>query len=489
MKNFAKVVMFLISVAIISCSCGKEEEPSGYQPKKIKITKSELNMMVGDKEALKVSLTPSVANLPTVTWVSSDPLVASVNNGTVVALSAGKTTISATCMGLTAETKVTVTEPTANEGHIIYNLNPKSTNKSDELLVGGAGSYTDDGLLVNKTGERVMLNRYYALAARKGCYEICPSPDAVIKFSASQENFRSWVNVPEKTLTIAGSPENLVAKVDFLEGDRDYLVEVINEYNRSTLRITDIASGKSAYVSGVTDGAGGCGQGAIHSGPTYGMHWDHYCFTLEKGRQMLVKRLYVCSLKNDVKLLIYGDSLSQPEGYFPASTFPRAWTQQILSKLGGSGISSGRGGGTINDVLNYIKNELPYIKTKYVMVTIGTNGGNTEANLTELVEYIESCGAIPILNNVACNESATQIEINQLIAKVREKKKINGCRFDIATSVSKDGLVVNKNMMFWEDYTNYPAPLTGWQIYHHPNELGGDAMFAQTLIDIPEIYE
>ena len=71
-------------------------------------------------------------------------------------------------------------------------------------------------------------------------------------------------------------------------------------------------------------------------------------------------------------------------------------------------MSSGRRG-TITMVLDYIKNELPYIDAKYVMVTIGTNGGNTEKNLTELVHYIREQGAIPILNNIPCNESGTQI--------------------------------------------------------------------------------
>src|SRR3546814_1832044 len=63
------------------------------------------------------------------------------------------------------------------------------------------------------------------------------------------------------------------------------------------------------------------------------------------------------------------------------------------------------------------------------MVTIGTNGGNTEENLSELVEYIQSQGAIPILNNIPCNESGTQIPINAVIEKVRQKYGINGCKF------------------------------------------------------------
>lgn len=490
MKKLKSILLLLLSFTVIACGCSKNAENSGYQVKKISVSKSELTMMVGDKESLKASVVPSVAVQPTFSWISQDPSVASVSAGVVKAVGAGKTVITVSAMGKNADIKVTVTEPQSSEGHVIYNLNPKTDNQSPELLLNGAGMYTNEGLLINKTGQRVMLDRYYALAERKGCYEIRPSADAVMKFSASQENFRSYVNIPEKTITLCGSPKNLVVNADFLEGDRDYLVEAINEYNRSTLRITDIKSGKSAFVSGVSDGTGGCGKGSINNeSSSYGMHWDHYCFMLDGGSQMLVKRLYVCSLKNDVQLLIYGDSITQPEGYFPVSIFPRAWTQQVIAKLGGNAIGSGRGGGTINEVLNYIKNELPYIKTKYVMVTIGTNGGDTEENLSELVDYIKSCGAIPILNNIPANESGTQIEINRIISKVREKKGVNGCRFDIATSINGDGLEVDKSKMFWEDYTGYPAPMTGWQIYHHPNELGGDAMFAQTLIDIPEIYE
>jgi hypothetical protein len=185
-----------------------------------------------------------------------------------------------------------------------------------------------------------------------------------------------------------------------------------------------------------------------------------------------------------VKLLIYGDSITQPEGYFPTADFPQAWTQLIISRLGGNAMSSGRGGGTIHTLLEYIKNELPFIHTKYVMVTIGTNGGNTAENLTELVAYIKSQGAIPILNNIPCNESGTQIENNKLIEKIRQEQAINGCLFDIATSLSNDEIKVDQSLMYWEDYSGS----YGWQIYHHPNEKGGKKMFERTLIDIPEIY-
>lgn len=184
-------------------------------------------------------------------------------------------------------------------------------------------------------------------------------------------------------------------------------------------------------------------------------------------------------------MLIYGDSISQPEGYFPTADFPESWTQMIINRLKGNAMSSGRGGGTVTMVLDYIKNELPYIEAKYVMVTIGTNGGNTEDNLTELVNYIRGQGAIPILNNIPCNESGTQIENNRLMEKVRKKLAIKGCKFDLPTSINGDGKEVNKSLMYWEDYSNS----YGWQVYHHPNEKGGKKMYERTLTDIPEIYE
>jgi hypothetical protein len=202
------------------------------------------------------------------------------------------------------------------------------------------------------------------------------------------------------------------------------------------------------------------------------------------GTSVLVKQITVYALKGHVKLLIYGDSITQPEGYFPTADYPQAWTQRIIEKLNGNAVSSGRSGGNINDVLERIKNELPFVKAQYVMVTIGTNGGNTEKNLSELVEYIISQGAVPILNNIPCNEHGTQVDVNRMIEKVRQKYRINGCRFDLATSLNNDGREVDKTTMWLEDYTN------GWgQIYHHPNVKGGRKMFERSLADVPELYE
>jgi hypothetical protein len=353
-----------------------------------------------------------------------------------------------------------------------------------ELSVNGMGTYTADGLRITACGNTVQLNRYYALAERMAQYRVKFSADARAVFRSSLGDFNAYVDVPNRRISIATDPVR-EKTVDFLQGDREYTVEIYHVYQQAKVRIIDEQTGEEAEIAVVNDGGGGVGAGVVNPGGfNVGMQWDHYCFGMEGGTSMLVRQITVYALKSSVKLLIYGDSVTQPEGYFPTADFPLSWTQRIIGRLNGYAMSSGRGGGTINTVLEYIKNELPYIRAQYVMVTIGTNGGNTEANLSELVEYIRSQGAIPILNNIPCNESGTQIAVNRVVRQVWQKYGIKGCRFDFATSLNGDGQEVDKTMMYWENYTN------GWgEIYHHPNEKGGRKMFERTLIDLPELYE
>ena len=365
-------------------------------------------------------------------------------------------------------------------------LHDKQLNNKDiipEILVNEAGVYMDEGLMLTEKGKIAKLNKFYALAERMVRYKVRFSHDAKAVFRSSEGDFTVFLDLPEKQISIGTNPMT-IRKIESLSGDKDYLIEIEHIYQQSSVRLIDLEMKDTVEVSVINDGQGGCGAGALQKGFGVGMQWDHYCFGLNSGTSMLIKQISVFSLKDHVKLLIYGDSITQPEGYFPTADFPQAWTQLIISRLGGNAMSSGRGGGTIHTLLEYIKNELPFIHTKYVMVTIGTNGGNTAENLTELVAYIKSQGAIPILNNIPCNESGTQIENNKLIEKIRQEQAINGCLFDITTSLSNDEIKVDQSLMYWEDYSGS----YGWQIYHHPNEKGGKKMFERTLIDIPEIY-
>ncbi|MEC3881653.1 SGNH/GDSL hydrolase family protein [Parapedobacter sp. 10938] len=363
---------------------------------------------------------------------------------------------------------------------ILYNQ-VLSENRDYPELLGTNLTYTDDGLHLRENDQLVKLNKYFALGRRLIRYHVRLSADAEMVFSSNEGDFSAQVDMGSKRIGIATTPA-LYKQVDFLDASHEYLVEIHRDYQTSGIRIVDLFTGQSAELFATMDGGGGVGRGMVQSGFYVGLQHDYYCFGLKKGSDAWVKQLIVESKETDLTLLIYGDSITEPEGYFPTEDFHQSWTQLIINRVQGKAMSSGRGGTTIHQLLDRIKNELPYIKAKYVMVTIGTNGGNTEENLSELVAYIKSQGAIPILNNIPANESNTHIDANVMIEKIRQKYGIKGCRFDLATSADHDGKDVDQTTMYFEDYD--------WgKIYHHPNVKGSKLMFLRTLIDVPEIYK
>ena len=497
MRRLQHLLTILLLPLLLSCGCGKQGGASGYRIEGLVLNKTSLEMVEGDVVELKAYPKPSVANALTLSWSSSDPAVATVAGGVVTAVAVGQAMISVAYQTAKAEIPVTVTAkqpaPVAEFARsVMYDQKIGSLNKPAEVELNGMAAWQEGGLLVNKTGGIVKLNRFYALAERAVRYRIVPTGDAVCLFRSSEGDFQARVDVPGKKISIMTTPVT-TAEAAFLAADKEYEVEIQHIYQKQILRVKDVASGTVAEVVAVNDGEGGCGQGKVNNGFYVGPGWDHYCFGLVSGTSMLVSRITVESLKDKVRLLIIGDSITQPEAYYPTADFPQAYTQLLIERLGGRAMSSGRGGGTINTLLEYVPHELPYIQADYVMVTIGANGGNTEANLTQLVKMIQDCGSIPILNNMPCNESGTQNNAefggNPLIRQVRAKLGLKGAELDKATSLAGDGMAVDKSKMYWEDYTGYPAPMTGWQIYHHPNPNGGQAMFRQIVKDLPEIFE
>lgn len=365
---------------------------------------------------------------------------------------------------------------------ILYNKDLHDQASYPELILGTSGvHYTPKGLSITSRGNLVKLNNYYALAGRQVRYHVRLSKDAVGVFQSDKADFKAVVDMPAKKISIATNPVTEV-KVGFLNAEHDYLIEIHRNYQQAKIRIIDLYTGQSAETTATMDGSGGHGSGAVGKGFHVGRQYDYYCFGLDSGSSMIIRRITVMAKANDFHLLLYGDSITEPEGYFPTSEFSKSWTQLIMNNMAGKCMSSGRGGTTIVELMERIKNELPYVRARYVMVTIGTNGGNTEQNLGELVEYIRSQGSVPILNNIPSNESGSQIPINAMIEKVRNKYGINGCRFDLATSINHEGKQVDNSTMWFEDYD--------WgKIYHHPNVKGSLLMYTRTLVDIPEIYE
>ncbi len=364
---------------------------------------------------------------------------------------------------------------------VLYNNVLSANGVYPELLGATNAQFTKSGLRIHEKGTLVKLNYYYALAERLVRYHVRLSGDCKAAFRSDKGDFEAFVDMRNKRIVIETNPRTEMV-ADFLDAGHEYIVEIHRSYQTSGLRVIDLFTGDVAEITATMDGTGGVGEGAVGTGFFVGRQYDYYCFGLAAGTEMLVKQICVLARKSDLTLLIYGDSITEPEGYFPTADFPKSWTQLVMQHMAGKAMSSGRGGTTISELLERIKNELPFIKAKYVMVTIGTNGGNTEENLSELIEYIQSQGSIPILNNIPANESGTQILANVMIEKIRQKYGIKGCKFDLATSINYNGRDVDELTMYYEDYD--------WgKIYHHPNVKGSNLMYLRTLIDVPEIYQ
>ena len=355
---------------------------------------------------------------------------------------------------------------------------------ADVLFEEGVNAvYHDEGLCVEAGQGRVRLDRYYSLGRRSVRYVATFSEDAVAQFYTVPSVVPFCVDMHAHRIIVGCQPEAW-KKIEWLVPDEQYLVEIDHEYGTNISRITRLTTGESEEIVLTTDGPGGSYAGMLNTPFNAGPMWDYYAFDVQQGT-MTVSRMSVIAGACDLTLLIYGDSITDPEDYYPASQLPGSWTQLVMGHVQGRALSSGRSGTNVPEILLRIRNELPYVKAKYVMITIGTNGGNTAENLSELIEYIIAQGSIPILNNIPCNESGTQTSVNELLESMRQKYGLNGCRFDLATSLAGDGLEVDKSMMFFENLMD----VFGKDIFHHPNTKGARQMFVRTLIDVPEIYD
>lgn len=361
---------------------------------------------------------------------------------------------------------------------ILYNRELVPGVSIPEWLGVTSSNIDSHGLEISSTG--AILNKDYGLAQRTLSVFCTFTNTTLAKITAyATEDTILLIDCANKTFNL----NNLEGvSIPFFDASHKYNVIIERDYQKMSVSIIDMFTGDIAEHTYVNNGTGGVGQGAEGVAYITGMLHDFPRFDCVSGGSWHISKLQVLAKASNYDVMFYGDSITEGEAYFPTDKFPKHWIQQIISKSSLKCVASGRGGGQISGVISRIANELPFVKSKYVVVTIGTNGGNTEENLSQLIEYIISVGSIPILNHIPCNESGTQVGVNALIDLIRAKYGIKGADFDLCTSLAGDGKSVNTEEMWWENYSSTN------NVYHHPNVKGSTAMLAQALKDIPEIF-
>ena len=103
-----RILLVFAAVALLVACQGKENPSGGGEVTAISLNKTSITLEKGGNEVLSVSFTPSNASDKTVSWVSSDPGIATVSDGIVVGVATGSTEIIAKCGNATAKCAVTV---------------------------------------------------------------------------------------------------------------------------------------------------------------------------------------------------------------------------------------------------------------------------------------------------------------------------------------------------------------------------------------------
>lgn len=266
-----------------------------------------------------------------------------------------------------------------------------------------------------------------------------------------------------KTINIAPAnngatiPETVLQSADIssiVDYNLTYILEVGRKQRELYAKITNYYTGKSieSIVSESDLGDYSYPAGWLYDEPT---------IALLNGDSVKLEKIY-CQVKQ-YDTVFLGDSIT--EGY--GVPYSDCWAYKSGEWTGASYVIAGRSGCTI-DCLNRQADELlPYIKPKYVVITIGTNGGNTTNKLTTLIKKIKNTSATPILNYICMMPNSTSSQnVNNIIASLGEL----GARLDIATAVNNDITQGQNQSLFQSDKL-------------HPNVLGHEKCFERFQID------
>ena len=136
MKRFLSVVVLIaITVSsLLSCQKGPEE----IRVSSISLSKSTLELTVGDQASLEATISPDNATNKKISWSSSKESVATVTpEGIVEAVSAGTAFITATSedSGVNAKCEITVKEKVINVSRIFLSKTSHSLTEGEEFTL------------------------------------------------------------------------------------------------------------------------------------------------------------------------------------------------------------------------------------------------------------------------------------------------------------------------------------------------------------------
>lgn len=169
--------------------------------------------------------------------------------------------------------------------------------------------------------------------------------------------------------------------------------------------------------------------------------------------------------KKNPDVVFIGDSITEGFGL----SYNNSWPKKVIDQLGITNyLCMGRSGGNMTTVNMQLDTICSKIKPKFIVVEIGTNGGNTQSNIQNMIDNIYKIGATPIICAIPMKSSGTN-DVNSVLRQFQET--IVG--FDYATSTGSTTLT--------QDTTKFLSDMI------HPNSSGTTAMADRFIADAGSI--
>lgn len=139
-------------------------------------------------------------------------------------------------------------------------------------------------------------------------------------------------------------------------------------------------------------------------------------------------------------IIFYSDSIGEGAVVTKANSYA-CMLRSALKEKGIVFVNSSTGGENVTNIINRLFYELPILKPKYAMFTIGVNGNGTYKNYKLIAEVCIENGVIPLINHILAVDKSYRDyeEVNSNIDRVvKEFDLIPSAKLDIATSVEYD---------------------------------------------------
>ena len=320
---------------------------------------------------------------------------------------------------------------------------------------------------------RLLLNKSFTLDPRKFICDFDVSVKTGEVFFGTQRDFNYYgdgnmlvsVNFKTSKLNYYGKFKNgaiptsavVYTEINLSEADTSFRF-IIKYINRGvTIELINLLTGKVLGTLNCVDGT---------DTPAFVCYDNYFVYA---SQEVAISRILVTAKKyvGECKALIFGDSIT----YGQYNSINDTWSYKLAKYLENSFVS-GLSGGQISQVISRLTTECKSQIPNYVIVCIGTNGGNSTSNLNEVISLCKKYGSTPILCTTPQLKGNTGISnTNQTIINVAKSNNIPVVRFDIATSLNYD---LSKG----QDASQFHDSV-------HPNAQGGENMYNRLFIDAP----